>query len=122
MHKTPVESRDTRDLPLVHGLDEELQILERSRRENPVPQVEDMARPATCVAEDLAGALTHEIGGAKQHRRIQVALDATIVTNPLPADVQRYAPVERHDVRSRRRYRLEQPGGVRAEVDARHAG
>src|SRR5450631_580416 len=122
MHKTPVVSSDTRHLPLVHSLDEELQILERSRRENSVPEVEDVARPATCATQDLAGALTHEIRWAKQHRRIQVALDAAIVTYPLPANVQGHAPVERHDVWSSRGYRLEQAGGVRAEVDAWHAG
>ena len=39
-------SRDMRDLPLVNGLDQELQILERGRRHDPVPEVEDVTWPS----------------------------------------------------------------------------
>jgi len=38
MHKTPVDiSGDTGDLPLVNGLNEELEILQWSRRQHSVP-------------------------------------------------------------------------------------
>ena len=71
MHKTPVDiSGDTGDLPLVNGLDEELEILQWSRRQHSVPQVEDVAGSTTCTAEYVLGALADQLALADP--RIQV--------------------------------------------------
>src|SRR5450759_370728 len=121
MQRTPVDSRDTCDLPLVHRLDEDLQILQWRRRQDPVPEVEDVARPAAGTAENVAGALAHQLRRPEEHRRIEVALDPAVVAHPLPARVEGHPPVERHDVGSRGRDRFEHSGGVGAEVDPGHA-
>src|SRR5450759_5661131 len=121
MQRTPVDSRDTCDLPLVHRLDEDLQMLQWRRRQDPVPEIEDVARPAAGTAENVAGALAHKLRRPEEHRRIEVALDAAVVADPIPARVERHPPVQRYDVWSRGRYRLEHPGCVRAEVDPGHA-
>src|SRR6202171_1581782 len=117
MHRTAVDSRDTSDLPLVHCLDEKLQVLERRRGQDPMPEVEDVTRPSAGTAEDVTRARAHEVGRPQQHRWIEVALDAAVMAAPLPAGVQRHSPVERHDVGPRGRDRLEKAGGVRAEMN-----
>src|ERR1700687_5461556 len=117
MHKTPVDSRDTRDLPFVHRLHEELQVLERGRGQHPMPEIEDVSRLSAGTAEDVADALAQQLWRAEQHRRVQVALDAAIVADPLPARLERDAPVKRKDVGPRRCDRLEQGRGVRAEMN-----
>src|SRR5260370_21471699 len=94
MQSTPVDSRDTRDLPLVHRFDQELQILERGRRQDPVAKVEDMAGLSAGTAQDVAGALPHKLRRSEEHRRVEVALDAAVVTDPCPAGIARYPPVE----------------------------
>src|SRR6266851_2141563 len=95
MHRTPVSSSgDTDDLILVHGFDEDLKIFERSRRQHSMPEVEDVARPSGGTPEHVAGALTHELRWAQQHRGVQVALDAAVVADPLPRRIQRHAPVD----------------------------
>src|ERR1700674_3907527 len=103
MHKTPVDSRDTRDLPLVDRLDEELQVLERGRGKHPMPEVEDVSRPSAGTAEDVAGACAHQFRRSQQDRRVEVALDAAVVADPRPTGLERHAPVERDDVRPCRR-------------------
>src|SRR5450759_5945454 len=100
MQRTPFDSRDTRDLPLVNGLNQELQILERGRRHDPVPEVEDVTWPSSGSTQDVAGALAHKLWRAKQNGRVEVPLDAAVMTDPVPSGVQRHAPVKRHDVRS----------------------
>src|SRR6202165_6372616 len=119
MHRTPVAgSGDTRDLPFVHGLDEELEIFERCRRQHSVPEVEDVTRPPGGATEHLARTVADQVGRPKQHSRIQVALDAAIVPDSVPAGVQWYPPVEGHDVWARRRDGLEHCRRVGGEVEA----
>src|SRR5260370_37083533 len=102
MHRTPTGSRDTRDLPLVDRLDEELQVLERGRGQHAMPEVEDVAGSAARAAKDVARSFAYQLRRAEQHGRVQVALDAPIVTDSLPAGLGRNAPVERHDSRPSR--------------------
>src|ERR1700726_33267 len=120
MHKTPTDSRDTRDLPLVDRLDQDLQVLERGRGQHAMPEVEDVTRLAARAPKDVARALAYQLGRAEEDGRIEVALDAPVMTDSLPAGLEWHAPVERHDVWAGRCNRLEQRRGVRAEVDARH--
>src|ERR1700682_56352 len=119
MQRTPVTgSRDTCNLPFVHRLDQELKIFERGRREHPVPEVEDVTRPAGGAAEHIASPLSHQLRRPEQHRWIEVALNSALVSEPVPRHIQRHAPIDGHRVRTRRRYRLEESSGVGAEVDA----
>src|ERR1700704_7053176 len=121
MHSKPVAgSGDTRYLPLVDGVHQQLQIFERGRRQHSVAEVEDVARPSAGSAKNLAGALAHELGWAQQHGRIEVALNAAVLTETLPADIERHPPVEGDDIWAGRRDRLDQRTGVRPEMDARN--
>src|SRR6267143_3181524 len=85
-------------------------------------EVEDVARPAGGPSQDVMRTLPDEVGWSKQHGGVEVALDATLVSDPIPALVKRDAPVQRNDVWPRLRDRLEQVGRVGPEVDAGHAG
>src|SRR5260370_16961260 len=107
MHRTPTGSRDTRDLPLVDRLDEELQVLERGRGQHAMSEVEDVAGPAARAAKDVARAFAYQLRRAEQDGRVQVALDAPVVTDSLPPGVERNAPAERHHARPTPRNRLQ---------------
>src|SRR5258708_5605134 len=120
IQNTPTGSRDTRDLPLVDRLDEELQVLERGRGQHAMSQIEDVAGSAARAAKDVARALAYQLGRAEQHGRVQVALDAPVITDPFPAGLERNAPVKRHDVRSRRCNRLEQRRRAPVGTESRH--
>src|SRR5579872_5544873 len=120
MQSTPVfVSCDTGNLPLVHRRDQQLKVLQRRRWEDSMAQVEDVPRPSRRTPEYVLGALADELGGPEQDGRIEVALDPDAGADPLPAFVERNAPVQRNDVGARRRDRLEQDGGVGAEVNPR---
>src|SRR5260370_8386755 len=82
-------------------------------------EVEDVAGPAGRAAKDVARAFAYQLRRAEQDGRVQVALDAPVVTDSLPAGVERNAPVERHDVRPSRRNRLGPRCGVLPEMDPR---
>src|SRR5665213_4009462 len=101
MHRTPVDgSPDTGDLPFVNCFDEQLQVLERSRRQHAVPEVEDVARTSTSPAKHVPDALADQSGRAQEHSWIKVALNPPILADAGPAGVERYPPVERHDIRA----------------------
>src|SRR5487761_1100465 len=118
MHRTPVaRSSDTCRLPLMNRFDQELEVLEWSRRQHPVAQVEDMARPPGGAPEHFAGAFADQVRRTQQDGGIQVPLDPAIVADPVPADVKGYAPVERDDVGAGRRDRLQKTRRVGAEMD-----
>src|SRR6202022_5209535 len=98
MQSTPVRgSRDTRDLPFVDRLDEQLQIFEWRRRMDPMSQVEDVAGTAARATQHIASTSPDQLRRAEQHRRVQVALDAAVEADHPPTDVQRHPPVQRND-------------------------
>src|SRR4030088_65765 len=117
MHSTPVRgSRDTCHLPFVDRLDEQLQIFERRRGGDAVTQVEDVTWPAACATQHIASTGSDQFGRPEEHRRVQVALDASVEADHPPADVQRYAPIERDDIRSGGSDWSKQADGVGPEV------
>src|ERR1051325_3694279 len=121
MHRIPVTgSRDTGRHPRMDRLDEDLEVLDRRVGQHAMPQVEDVAAATTGAAQHVAGPRANQVGGTEQHGRVEVALDPQ-PDDPAPSLVEWHAPVERNDVWSGFRYRLEQARGVGAEVDARHA-
>ncbi len=103
----------------MHRLDQQLQVFQRRLRQDAVPEVEDVSDPAARPPQHVARALANHVCRRQQHRGVEVALDSKVADMPPPL-VQRHAPVERHDVRSRLRDQLEQARRVGAEVDPRH--
>src|SRR3977135_3203101 len=101
MQSTPVRSSgDTRHLPLMHRLDQQLKVFKRGWRHNAMAEIEDVAGAAARAPKPIAGPLTAQLRRSKQHGRIQVALDAVLSADPIPTTVQRQTPVERDDIRA----------------------
>src|SRR5712691_2389236 len=73
MQRTPVRSRNGRNT-FADGLDQRLQVLERTARQHPVAEIEDVARATRRPPEHLARPLDHELERAEQHSRVKVAL------------------------------------------------
>src|ERR1700730_1996825 len=120
MQRTPVARLcDTCDLPFVNCFDQELQIVEWRRRQHSVTEIENVTCPPGRTSKYVAGAFADQLRRAQQHGGIQVSLNAAIVTDPLPAGVKGYAPVERDDVRASRCDRLQQSRRVRSEMNSR---
>src|SRR3989441_11314731 len=69
---------------LVDDFDDIAQMLPRRLRKHAVTQVENVPGPAGGLPQDLQGALTDDVAGCQQHRRIEVPLDATVVADPRP--------------------------------------
>src|ERR1700719_1218596 len=103
MQSTPVGgSGDTRDLPLMDNVDQQLEVFKGRRRHHAMPEVEDVPRATTRAPEYVAGPLADQLWRSQQHGRVQVSLDASIRADPIPAAVQWNAPVEGDDVWTRR--------------------
>src|SRR4029077_16046770 len=116
MQTTPIRSGNRGDT-LADGLDQRLQVLERTSWQHAVAEVEDMARAPGRPFEDVAHPLDHEPARAEQHRRIEVALHPELVADTPPGGVEVDAPVERDDIGARGCDQLEQPRGGGSEVD-----
>src|SRR5450759_825314 len=114
-------SSDTRDLPLMNRLDQQLKVLKRGSRHHPVAEIEDVPRAAARAPKHIASPLTNQFRRSQEDSGIQVSLDPAIKTDATPTAIKRDAPVERDDVRPRRCDRLQQTGRVGAEVDGGHA-
>src|SRR3989475_6319182 len=69
------------------------QMLPRRLRKHAVTQVEDVPGPAGGLPQNLQGAPADDVAGCQQHRRIEVPLDATVVTDPGPRLGQGNPPV-----------------------------
>src|SRR5512139_1513665 len=79
-------------------LREQLHMFHRRGGKDPMPEVEDVSRPAADARQHVFGLLEHALGGAEQQRRIQVALDGTVEADLLPGLVDRNPPVGADDV------------------------
>src|ERR1700687_400658 len=79
---------------LSHGLDQRLQVLERTARQHAVTEIEDVTRAPGRLSEHLARPLDHELAWAEQHRRVEIALHPEIAADAPPARVEVDAPVE----------------------------
>src|SRR5262245_38344744 len=89
-----------------------LDVLDGCRRQDAVPQVEDVAWAAAGEREDVVGGGEHAIERAEEQRRIQIALHRAVGANPLPRFVERRAPVGADDVAA---------GGAQIAEDAARA-
>src|ERR1700674_1376117 len=122
MQSTPVAaSGDTRDLPFMDRFDQQLQVFERGRRKHSVAEIEDVSGVTARAPKHVLSSLAYQLGRAQQHGGVQVSLYAEVAADAIPSVVQRHAPIERDKVWPRRGDRLQQPGGVRPEMDRGHA-
>src|SRR3546814_5886363 len=83
--------------------------------------VEDVAGAAAVAAQDVAGALGHDLPRCEAHGGIEVALDG-LAREPVASDVEGDAPVDPHHVGTRRAHERQQLAGPDTEVDAWHPG
>ena len=67
-------------------------------REDAVPEVEDVARPAGGLAEDRPSVRGDRVERADEEAGVQVALDAAVMPDDVPARIEVDPPVEADDV------------------------
>src|SRR5690242_16407509 len=99
----------------MHGLDEQLKVLDARVGRDAMPEVEDVSQPSVGAAQDVDRARADHAGRPKQHSRVEVALQAAFEPDALPPLIEVDAPVERHDVRAGRGDELEQSGRAGAD-------
>src|SRR5262245_38826750 len=69
---------------LVDGVDERADVFDRRLGQDPVPEIEDVARPARGLAEDR-GRLRADLGdGCEEDERVEVSLDGDVVADACP--------------------------------------
>ena len=85
-----------------------------------VPKVEYMTRPPSGTLENIARLGLDSLPRPKQQSGIEVALNAAVVADLVPAAVEWDPPVEPDHVAARLRHVAEQRRRARAEVDRRH--
>src|SRR5687768_2138215 len=93
-----------------------LDLFEGSRRQNAVPEIEDVAGPPAGPPQHIVCRRVKTVGGAEEQRRIEVALHRTI-RNPRPGFVERLAPVDADHVAAGSGKILEDGGGADAEMN-----
>ncbi len=106
----------------MHDVDERLDVVDGSLRNDAVSQVEDVARASGCLVENRARTFGGDFAGSAKQKRVDVALDGVIVTNAFPGIVERNAPIDTDDGTAGITLRFEERGGVGAEVNDGHAG
>src|SRR5438094_857122 len=82
-------------------------VIDRRLWQDAVPEVEEVAGPPRRLPEDGRGVRPDLADRAEKYRRVEVALDRDVVTEPRPGRVQIDAPVEANHVPARRAHRLE---------------
>ena len=81
-------------------------------------EIEDVAGPAARPSQHVIRPRSDQVGRSEQHGGVEIALDAMLVADPIPARVKRHAPVQRNDVWASVRDRLEQVSRIGPEMDA----
>src|SRR3546814_14038752 len=84
-------------------------------------EVEDVAGAAAVAAQDVAGALGHDLPRCEAHGGIEVALDG-LAREPVASDVEGDAPVDPHHVGHSRAHERPQLPGPHTYTDACHPG
>src|SRR5437773_6736189 len=77
---------------LMHVSRKRLDVFDRRRRQNPVTEVEDVAEASARAREHVVGGGEGAIEWAEQQRRIKIALNRAVRSDPLPRFVQRDPP------------------------------
>ena len=105
---------------LMDGINEGQDIVDRCGRQDPMPQVKNMAWSTTCLLQNALHTLTHIGPVSKEHGRIEIPLHAHL-TQTLPGMVQLNAEIHPVDVPPCRTHEFQQRTGARTKVDHRHA-
>ncbi len=84
----------------VDCIDQSSDILERGAGENPMPEVEDMPRPAARARQDLTRLSLHNFRRCQHHGRVEIALNRNI-TQAIESLIDRNAPVDSDDLSAR---------------------
>src|SRR5437762_13962320 len=75
-----------------------LHVLERSGRQNAVTEIENVTGASARTGEHLVGGGEDAVERSEQQRRIEIALDAAVESDPLPGIVERCVPIGSGDV------------------------
>src|SRR5215472_9394279 len=98
-----------------------LDVLDRSRRQNAVPEVEDMAGPSSRFLEHLVRLCKDAIERPEEHGRIEVALHRAIEPDALPRLAEGRAPVGANHIAASFTDFRKNGGGADTKMNSRHA-
>src|SRR6266576_2016175 len=101
----------------MNGVDQAAKHVRVSWGEYPVPEVEDVAGTITGARQDILHARLDGLPAGQQQRGVEVALNATIITDTLPRVVEFNAPIHAHDSAASLGHQLKNAGGACDEVD-----
>src|SRR5215471_7919703 len=93
-----------------------LNVFYRSRWQDAVPEVEDVAGTAAGAFEDVVGRRENAVERTQQQCRVEVALDGPAGADTLPGVVEVNPPVGANDIAARRTQLAEYGGGPHAEM------
>ena len=92
----------------MHGLDERRDMLRRRGRDDPMPEVEDVAGRRARRIDDRVGFALDGLGIGEKHERVEVPLQRPAWTDPRCRVVQRHPEVNAHHVRPGLTHRVQQ--------------
>src|SRR5579864_4822649 len=98
-----------------------LHMVDRSLRQDAVPQIENMARTPCGLLQDRFSARAYELVLCEQHTGIEISLNRAAMLQQAPAFVERDAPIQSNDLSACLLHIRKKSGGIGAEVDHRHA-
>src|SRR5215831_18567138 len=98
-----------------------LHVLDRSCRQNAVPEVEDVARPSSRSFEHLVRLCEDAIERPEEHRRIEVALHRAIEPDAFPRLAEWRAPVGANHIAAGFPDFRKNGGSADAKMNGRHA-
>src|SRR5262245_57940949 len=104
----------------MNHVDQRNYVVDGRVRQDAVAEVEDMAAMTANTFQDAPRTPPQLVARREQRHRVEVALDADVVANSFPGDVQVDAPVDTNYVPARSAHQLQQAGSARAEVNHRN--
>src|SRR2546426_8226001 len=106
---------------LVDKVDHSLQLHRICLREDPVAQVENVARSSSDPAENFSGSLLDKLPTAEKSGRVKVSLDSSFANN-FPRFIDWNPPVDATHVASSLANGLQQSGGPNSKVYSWNTG
>src|SRR5262245_52111879 len=104
----------------MHSLDEFLDMARRSRRHDPMPEVEDMPCRVAEVREGALGLALHRVRVREQHQRVEIALQGDLPADARARLPEAHGPVDPDRIAAARRDLLEPGATALGEHDAWH--
>ena len=81
----------------VDDVDQGADVVDGGLRQDPVTEVEDMARTAPGLRQDSPGLALDFLERSEQDDRIEIPLDGDVMTEPLPGLIELDPPIEADD-------------------------